>query len=261
MVPPFTTSQPIRFRRHSQPPQAASRVSQGSSFRTNIVLLDASDSPAGSRVALSLRDRLGSEIAARAYNLDRLEPKLFSAADLGASSFADATLHVEVTRGAAFVAASKVDNDPATGDPTTLEPWASLGPAATVDGTYEITLRDSYDFASGGRLMVVDGSVIAISATYFNLDKTDDAGNPECRELLFLSKTFDPPVSIDELAQGVVFEQNYDAGELAFNLTVTVSENLTISGAIDAVGSDFSLISSGCNGAFPALTVAGGKSE
>jgi hypothetical protein len=236
-------------------------LSQSSSFRTNIVLVDASDTQDGSRVELSLRDRLGFEIASRAYDLARLEPKLLSATNLGTPSFENATLHVEVTRGAAIVAASKVDSDPATGDPTTLEAWTSLGPAATVDGIYQLSLVDSYDFAGGGRLVVADGAVTTITATYFNWDKTDAAGNPECRQLFYVSETFDTPVSIDELAQGLTIERSYDAGELRYTLTLTVAENLTISGTIDAVGSNFPLISTGCNGTFPALVISGGKSE
>jgi imidazolonepropionase-like amidohydrolase len=105
-------------------------LSESSAFRTNIILVDASDSDSGSDVSLSLRTRDGSEIASSNYHLRRLEPKLFPATDLGVSGFENATLHVQVTRGAAIVMASKIDNDPATGDPTSLAPWASADDSA-----------------------------------------------------------------------------------------------------------------------------------
>jgi hypothetical protein len=234
-------------------------LSESASFRSNIVLIDASDQETGSLIELSLRDQDGVEIASRAYQLERLEPRLFSTTDLGATAFDDATLHAEVTSGAVIVTASKIDNDPATGDPTTLEPWTS---PVSVDGTYKIAISDSFDYAGGGTLVVRDGKVTEITATYFNWDKVDATGLAECTELFLWQSSLVPAIDLDDFAQGVVIEQTFDGGgHLSFNLTMTTTDNLTISGSVAVIGSSFPLMQAGCNGEFPTLTLSGGKSR
>jgi hypothetical protein len=234
-------------------------LSESTSFRTNIVLIDASDDEAGSQVELSLRDQDGAEIASGDYQLERLEPRLFSATDLGATAFENATLHAEVTRGSVIVTASKIDNDPATGDPTTLEPWSS---PVSADGAYKIAISDSFDYAGGGTLVVSDGKVTALTATYFNWDKVDATGLAECTELFLWQSSLVPAIDLEDFEQGVVVEQTFDGGgHLSFNLTMTTTDNLTISGSVAAIGSSFPLMQAGCNGEFPTLTLSGGKSR
>jgi hypothetical protein len=234
-------------------------LTESTSFRTNIVLIDASDEETGSQVELSLRDQEGAEIASRSYQLERLEPRLFSATDLGTTAFDDATLHAEVTSGAVIVTASKIDNDPATGDPTTLEPWTS---PMSADGTYKITISDSFEYAGGGTLVVSDGKVTSITATYFNWDKVDATGLAECTELFLWQSSLVPAIDLEDFEQGVVVEQTFDGGgHLSITLTLTTTDNLTISGSVEAVGSSFPLMLAGCNGEFPTLTLSGGKSR
>jgi len=174
----------------------------------------------------------------------------------------NATLHAEVTRGAVVVAASKIDNDPDTGDPTTLEPWSSLGAAESADGSYRIVLEDSFEFAGGGTLVISDDKVSSITATYFNWDKVDAAGVPQCREIFMWRSLFEPAIELDELAEGVVVEQVYEGGgRLSFDLRLTVADNLALSGSVVTTGSGFPLVMDGCNGDFPSLALAGGKVE
>lgn len=235
-------------------------LTHNSSFRTNIVLIDADGG--GSTVLLSLRDPSGSEIGSRTYSLRGFEPKLFSVTDLGVSTFDEATLHAAVTSGSAVVVASKVDNDSATGDPTTLEAWTSPGAAMTVDGVYHFEVCDRSDFASGGNVVVTGGEVTSITATYFNWDKVDAAGSPDCPELFFLAAEFTPPAALADFEDGAIVEQSYESGgEISYTVTFTASANLSISGTIDAVGSDFPPMLAGCNGEFPTLTLSGGKSD
>jgi hypothetical protein len=105
-------------------------VAKNTSFRTNLVMLEAtgSASEAPSRVRLTLYDEQGTEVATKERNLDGFEPFLKSIDDsrVFGSALADidyGTLHCEVLSGAVVFSASKVDNDPDTGDPTTLEAW------------------------------------------------------------------------------------------------------------------------------------------
>lgn len=234
-------------------------LTHNADFRTNIVLIDADGG--GSTVALSLRDSSGSEIASRTYDLLGFEPKLFSVTDLGVTAFEQGTLNAVVTSGAAVVVASKVDNDPATGDPTTLEAWTFPGAATTVDGMYQFAVYDSFDYASGGNLVVTGGNVTSLTATYFNWDKVDGAGSPDCAEFFFLRNLFAPPAALADFEDGVIIEQSYESGgEISFTFTFSTSANLAISGTIDAVGSNFPLMLEGCNGEFPTLTLSGGKS-
>lgn len=235
-------------------------LTHNSSFRTNIVLIDADGG--GSTVVLSLRDSSGGEIGSRTYNLREFEPKLFSVTDLGATAVDEATLHATVTSGSAVAVASKVDNDAATGDPTTLEAWTSAGAATTVDGVYHFEVCDRSDFASGGNVVVTGGEVTSISATYFNWDKVDAAGSPDCPELFFLEAEFTPPAALADFEDGAIVEQSYQSGgEISYTVTFSASANLSISGTIEAAGSNFPPMLAGCNGEFPTLTLSGGKSE
>jgi hypothetical protein len=160
------------------------------------------------------------------------------------------------------VGASKADNDPDTGDPTTLESWISRGAAASVDGSYRFALTDSFDFAAGGELVVVDGRVTEINTTYFNWDKIDATGAPECREVFLAQIELATPIDINEFEDGVVVEQSFESGGvLEFELSFSTTDNLEIEGSVSAVGSGFTLMRAGCNGEFPALALAGGKGE
>jgi len=235
-------------------------LAQNASFRTNLALIDASGS--GSTVALSLRNPAGTELASGTYTLDAFEPQLFAVTSLGSSlAFDDATLHAEVTTGSAIVVASKVDNDPATGDPTTLEAWSPLGSGGSVDGTYQVAIYDSANWATGGNLVVAGGQMTGFDATYTNWDKVDGAGQPACTLIFTFGGAFSAPVDLADLATGVSWTQAYpESGQITWTVQATVTNGMTVSGTVTAEGADFPAADSGCNGAFPAQTLHGGKS-
>jgi hypothetical protein len=241
-------------------------LTQNASFRTNIVLIDASGG--GATVSLSLRDPSGTELASGSYTLGAFEPRLFAATALAASlTYDDATLHAEVTAGSAIVVASKVDNDAATGDPTTLEAWSPLAVGGSDDGTYQLAIYDSAGYATGGNLVIAGGQLTAFDATYSNWDKLDDQGEAACPYLFGFGGSFNPAYDLDALAQGVSWTQPYtDGGTMTWTLQLTLSNGMSWSGTVTAAGTDFPtdpdpyLDQSGCNGTFPPLTLLGGKS-
>jgi hypothetical protein len=225
-------------------------------FRTNIVLIDASGE--GSTVQLSLHDPAGNELTSGTYRLGAFEPVLDPVSELdGSVPFDDGTLVATVTDGSAIVVASKVDNDPLTGDPTTLAGWTD--PCCAEDGTYQLTIFDSEGYATGGRLTVQDRQVTNIDGIYTNWDK---GGLAQDCTLTF--RWGSPEVgahSLDDFAQGVTFTRTYDANsEITWTVTFTVHDNQSIEGSIDAVGEGFSGPVAGCNGIFPTLPLLGGKS-
>jgi hypothetical protein len=231
-------------------------LSSNQRFRTNVVLIDASGT--GAVVELSLRDTAGDELASRTYSLDAFEPALDPVSELvGVTDFDHGSLHAEVTSGSALILASKVDNDPSSGDPTTLEPWTAAG--GGIDGTYQIAIYDSGGYATGGSIKVRSSSVTEIHASYTNWDKGSPL-DPDCL-ITFLWGT--PEAGTHPLAEyehGVSFDQEYDAGAtIRWTLTMSVDRNQSLTGVLEAVGSGFSGDRSGCNGEFPPLELLGGK--
>ena len=105
-------------------------LAKNDNFRTNLVMLEARGEAGNpSQVRVSLHDEQGAQVATKDLELDEFEPflKKIDHADLFGPTLADfgyGTLHCEVLSGAVVFSASKVDNDSATGDPTTLEAWA-----------------------------------------------------------------------------------------------------------------------------------------
>jgi hypothetical protein len=105
-----------------------------------------------------------------------------------------------------------------------------------------------------------------INGTYVNYDKVDGAGVSECPVLFQWG--FDlVPTSVAEFAAGVDYQETYDPGEdfdggtITYTVTFTMDDGLGFSGTLDAVGSGFSGIDSGCNGDFPTMELNGGKSN
>lgn len=117
-------------------------AAKNSNFRTNLVMLEANgEAGETSRVRVTLYDEQGTQVATKQLELDGFEPflKRIDHAQVFGSSLEDfdyGTLHCEVLSGAVIFSASKVDNDSATGDPTTLEAWTGGNdspPPATSD--------------------------------------------------------------------------------------------------------------------------------
>jgi hypothetical protein len=229
-------------------------LSENSAFRTNVFAVNTGASTA--TIDLELRDSNGTTLASRSYDLPPYAAFYRNITDLGASSFAAGTLHAEVTAGSAMVVGSKVDNG--SGDPTTLEAWWQGG--AGTDGTYYLAIYDSLGYATGGSLVVENGSTSLLDVTYTNWDKVDGSGNPQCTWIFIASAIFDPPYTLSELASGVTFSNTYTDpdGTIEWTFTLTPGQGAGLTGTVAAAGSGFSGDAAGCNGDFPVQTIMGG---
>lgn len=232
-------------------------LSSNSQFRTNVY---ACAGPDGATLDMALVGPDGTEIAAEVLPLQAWMPYLKRIDRLMATGdFDDGTLRVTVTEGSSIVGASKVDS--ASSDPTTLEGSIASG-VADINGIYQIALYDSESFSTGGNLVVENGAVETLAGTYTNWDKESTPDNPECTWLFKFGWNLPTPTSIEDLADGVEFSDDhgiYGLGVLTYTIALEISDNLYVTGTIDAVGSEFTGDSSGCNGTFPQLTVYGGK--
>lgn len=232
-------------------------LSSSGQFRTNVYGCAAGD---GASLVLSLLAPDGTVLATTTKNLQAWMPFLNGVDTLmGVGSFEAGSLRVEVTAGAAVVGASKVDNE--STDPTTLEGTAGALGAGT-DGVYQFAVYDSDDYSTGGNLVVEGGALTALLGTYTNWDKIDGGGEPECTWQFKFGRGLATPVSLEDLADGVEFTEDHTddgLGMLTYTLTLEVTDNLSVTGTVDAVGSEFSGADDGCNGVFPPLTVYGGK--
>ncbi len=235
-------------------------------FKTNFYALAGAE---GASMTLSLLDPDGRQIATGTLELEAYEPYLKKINQLLPSGdFDQGTLRVTVTEGSVVVGASKVDEQ--STDPTTLESSTPLGAKAWVDGTYEFSLTDSEGYSAGGDIVIFGGLVQTINGTFANWDKDEDSnGEADC-PLVFQWGLSYPVTSVADMADGVTFIDSYTAtgsGEMAWTVEFVVVDGLSISGTITAAGTDFpssgdpNLDESGCNGAFPVLTLSGGKVE
>jgi hypothetical protein len=135
---------------------------------------------------------------------------------------------------------------------------AHIGLAGPVDGTYQFAVYDSLFFASGGKLVIEGGAVVAIDGTYFNYDKVDGGGASQCTLILQWGIGLSPK-DVGDFESGVEFSDTYvDAGEMTWTLTFVIEDNVGFSGTLAAVGTGFTGADSGCNGTFPTLTIKGG---
>ena len=236
------------------------------SFYTNLFALAGSS---GVTMDIDLLDPDGTLLDTTQVVLEAYEPWLATASDLwDVATFDDGTAQVHVRAGSMVMLGSKVDR--LSNDPTTLEQEYGAG-AASVDGIYQFAIYDSEGFASGGNLVIDNGVVIQITGTYMNFDKgvidpdTGDVipgGDFECT-LVLRWGDYLTPAAVEDFASGVPFtDLNYSGGgQMDWTVTFTVDDNLGFSGSIDAVGSAFIGVDTGCNGTFPTLQFEGGKSN
>ncbi len=225
-------------------------------FYTNLFALAGSN---GVTMDIDLLDPDGILLDTEQVVLAAYAPWFSSVENLwNVASFENGTALVHVRAGSMTMLGSKVDR--VSKDPTTVEQAFGVG-AGSLEGTYQFALYDSLAFASGGNLVIEDGTVAAINGTYSNFDKTDDQGEVECP--LIFQWGFDlTPTAVESFAEGVEFTDTYpDGGEIAWTVTFTNDGNLGFSGAVDAVGSNFSGVDEGCNGSFPTLLFEGGKDQ
>jgi hypothetical protein len=136
---------------------------------------------------------------------------------------------------------------------------ARIPPANPMNGTYQFAVYDSLGFASGGNLVIADSTVEDVNGTYFNFDKVDGGGAPQCT-LFFLWGFGLSPTEVENFESGLEFSDTYpDGSEMTWTLTFSIVDNLGFSGTLAAVGGSFIGIDSGCNGTFPTLIIEGGK--
>ena len=227
-----------------------------SRFRTNLFATAGAN---GVTMELDLLDPWGPVIDTVAVTLEPYEPWLSEVTNLwDITDLTNATAAVRVTSGSVVILGSKIDNHQMSQDPTTLEPSFGVG-AGSLEGTYQFALYDSLTFASGGNLVIEDGTVAAINGTYVNFDKVDAQGEAECP--LIFQWGFDfTPAGVESFADGVEFSDTYpDGGEITWTVTFTIDDNLGFTGLLDAIGENFAGTDAGCNGAFPSLLFEGGK--
>jgi hypothetical protein len=179
------------------------------------------------------------------------------------ASFDNGTALVRVSAGSMVMLGSKVDR--LSKDPTTVEQVFGAG-GGSDDGTYQFAVYDDLGFASGGNLEIIDDVVYVINGTFVNYDKVDGGGIPECP--VIFQWGFDlAPTAVADFASGVDYAEVYPAGDdfdggtITYTIVFTVDDNIGFSGTLDAVGSDFSGLDSGCNGTFPQMELYGGKSN
>jgi len=232
-------------------------------FYTNLFALAGAD---GVIMDVNLLDPDGDIQDTEQIELDPYAPWFSSVANLwDVTSFENGTAQVQVSAGSMVMLGSKVDR--LSKDPTTVEQAFGAG-GGSVDGIYQFAVYDDFGFASGGNLEIVDAVVDVINGTYVNYDKVDGAGDSECP--VIFQWGFDlAPTPVGDFASGVEYAEVYPAGEdfdggtITYTITFTVddSENLGFSGTLDAVGSEFSGLDTGCNGTFPQQDLYGGKSN
>ena len=225
-------------------------------FRTNLF---ATAGAGGVTMELDLLDPWGLVIETVAMTLEAYEPWLSEVTDLwDIQDLLNATARVRVISGSVVILGSKVDNHELSQDPTTLESSFVAGEGSR-DGTYQFSVYDSLAYASGGNVVISDGTVAAINGTYTNFDKIDGQGEPEC-PLIFQWGIGLSPVEAEAFAGGVTFTDSYpDGGEITWTVSFTIDDNLGFSGTLAAVGADFTGVDEGCNGSFPTLLIEGGK--
>ena len=230
-----------------------------SAFRTNLFALGGAN---GATVKFDLLDTDGDVLDTSTVTLRKYEPWLKNVTKLwDIASFDDGTAQVRVTAGSAVVLGSKIDNHKKSTDPTTLEPAFGSG-AASVDGTYQFAIYDSALFSTGGWLEISGGVVETIWGTYSNFDKDEDSDGVEDCPLIFQWGDFFDPTDVEDFETGVQFTDDYpSSGDMTWTVTFTVSDNMSFTGTVDAVGSGFSGNDDGCNGTFPSMVFEGGKSN
>jgi hypothetical protein len=223
-------------------------------FYTNLFALAGA---AGATMELDLLSPSGNVLDTTTVTLEAYEPWLSFRTDLwDVPIYDNGTLLARVSAGSAVILGSRIDER--SQDPTTLESSFGAG-AASLDGTYQFAVYDSLGFASGGNLVISGGEVFPLNGTYINFDKLDGQGNSECT-LIFLFGIGLAATDAADFGAGVEFTDSYpDSGDMTWNLSFTVDDNLGFEGTIDAVGSNFSGADEGCNGSFPTLVVEGGK--
>jgi hypothetical protein len=230
-------------------------------FYTNLFALAGAS---GVTMDVDLLDPNGTTLDTQQVVLDAYAPWFSSVENLwDEASFENGTALVRVSAGSMVMLGSKVDR--LSKDPTTVEQVFGAG-GGSADGTYQFAVYDSLGFASGGNLEIIDAVVFVINGTFVNYDKVDVGGAPEC-PVIFQWGFELASTPVEDFVSGVVYAEVYppgddfDGGTITYTITFTLDDNLGFSGTLNAVGSGFSGLDTGCNGTFPQMELYGGKSN
>jgi hypothetical protein len=230
-------------------------------FYTNLFALAGAS---GVTMDVDLLDPNGTTLDTQQVVLDAYAPWFSSVENLwDEASFENGTALVRVSAGSMVMLGSKVDR--LSKDPTTVEQVFGAG-GGSADGTYQFAVYDSLGFASGGNLEIIDAVVFVINGTFVNYDKVDGGGVPEC-PVIFQWGFELASTPVEDFVSGVVYAEVYppgddfDGGTITYTITFTLDDNLGFSGTLNAVGSGFSGLDTGCNGTFPQMELYGGKSN
>jgi len=129
-------------------------------FYTNLFALAGAN---GVTMDVDLLDPDGTLLDTQQVVLTAYAPWFSSVENLwDVASFENGTALVEVSAGSMVMLGSKVDR--LSKDPTTVEQAFGAG-GGSVDGTYQFAVYDSFAFASGGNLEIVDAVVDVINGT------------------------------------------------------------------------------------------------
>jgi len=223
-------------------------------FRTNLIAVDVSGS--GTTFEVSVLDASGTEVASKTYTLGIWEPFLRSFDDLGISDLESGTVQISVTAGAGLFAASKVTNT--NNDGTTLAstwsdaPRAARAPAGRYFGTVS-----AGEGSLGGFVLDVDDDdeVMAVAFSY-------DSDKDGCVGTFRGGGTFDEPIPLSELADGITFVNTYDesGAEMTWFIQLWESDrNVSLTGSLHGEGAVWTGADGDCNGVHPSATVELGK--
>ena len=212
-------------------------LSQGSSARTNVIVLDTTGE--GSNLEVALIDGAGLELASTTLDLGPWGSMLESVATLfGMDAAADSSLKVTTVTGSAVVMASRIDN--ITGDPSTLTPLMPGRGAVSPTGVFWGTVVNS--FISGGIQMIVDD---AAEVTHLNL--TFPSNKIGCAYTFPAGGNFSTGVPLNDLVEtdGLTWFQDYaideeTSGRIYWTVSLDgIEANAYASGTVSGVGEGF----------------------
>ena len=230
-------------------------------FRSTFYALALAD---GATLRVILRDAEGQELAREVYGpLGAYQPMLVGLGDLDPElpRFELGTLDVTVTAGSAVVGASKVDNNPASNDPTTLEAWLPCVPDGSAvevvpAGSYAGIVANENGFLGGIVLgMNADREVVSLEFSY---------PSDLCGATFGGNVSFRIPVPLEDFAEGVTFGPSTFTvpGQLVWTVTMEpVIQDLYLEGTLTATGEGFSGAYADCNGDHPADRIRLGKEQ
>ncbi len=198
-------------------------LAQNTAFRSNFFAVNTGSTSAS--ITFELMDPSGNQLASRSYTLQPYAAFYRNITDLGGPSFANGTLHAEVTQGSAIVVGSKIDE--VSNDPTTLEAWWTCGSGGggTVGGDGIYVGYMSYTYI-GGFWAVVENNAITYLEGANTIFSPDDGGFG-CANVFGWGVEPDPAFSIaGDGTFTASFQVQYSSGMiLAFTFDGQMSED------------------------------------